>query len=63
LNRDDLKRLYQTINEKQVEYRDRILAGLTKLPEETEDAFTARKQKVYNAFVTSGLHPVRLTAS
>jgi hypothetical protein len=53
MKRDGLKRLYQIINSKQFEYRDKVLGNLFKVPPETDEEFSARKQKVYNAFVTS----------
>jgi len=53
VKRDELKRLYQIINAKQFEYRDRILGTLSKMASETDDDFDARRQKVHSAFVTS----------
>jgi hypothetical protein len=53
MKRDDLKRLYQIINNKQVEYRDKLLGNLFKVPPESDEGFAARKQKVHDAFVTS----------
>jgi len=53
IKREELKRLYGMIDSKQLEYRDKIVANLSKLPSETDQDFTARKQKVYGAFVTS----------
>lgn len=53
MKRDGLKRLYQLINERQKEYRDKILLALTKLPEESDTDFDTRKTRVTNAFVTS----------
>ncbi len=53
LQREDLKRLYKIINDKQIEFRERMMGILALQPEETEDAFNARKIKVFNAFVTS----------
>jgi hypothetical protein len=49
----DLKRLFQIINTKQFEFRDRIYPGLLQQSNETEADFAARQQRVYNAFVTS----------
>jgi hypothetical protein len=53
VKRDELKRLYQIINSKQLEYRNRMLATLVKTTSESDDEFEARKEKVHNAFVTS----------
>ena len=53
LKRDGLKRLYQIVNEKQKEYRDKVVGQLSQLPGETEPEFLARKQRVIDAFVTS----------
>jgi hypothetical protein len=53
MRRGDLKRLYKIINDKQLEYRDRIIDGLSQTPKETSDEFEARKVKVFNSFVTS----------
>lgn len=53
MKRDDLKRLYQIINNKQVEYRDKLLGNLFKVPPESDEGFAERKLKVHDAFVTS----------
>jgi hypothetical protein len=49
MRRGDLKRLYKIINDKQIEYRDRIVNSLSQMPQETADNFEARKIKVYEA--------------
>lgn len=53
LKRSDLKRLYQIVNNKQMEYRDRILSGLSAHTSETKEDFSARYNSVHDAFVTS----------
>ncbi|MGO9543206.1 MAG: hypothetical protein ACLPPF_00195 [Rhodomicrobium sp.] len=52
LPRDELKRLYQIIDRKQKELRDRVLAQLEQAAEETEESFAQRAENVRNAFVT-----------
>jgi hypothetical protein len=53
IKRDELKRLYQIIHAKQIEYRDKVVATLSRMPSESNDDFEGRKQKVHDAFVTS----------
>jgi hypothetical protein len=53
LNRGDLKRLYQMINDKQIEYGNRIISTLKKELQETDNDFALRKQKIQDAFITS----------
>jgi hypothetical protein len=53
MKRGDLKRLYQISNDKQIQYRDRLLGNLSKVPPESDEEFEARKKKVQDAFVTS----------
>ena len=51
--RGDLRRLYKLINDKQIEYRDKFMSVLQQQPNETLEAFEARKKRVYDSFVTS----------
>jgi hypothetical protein len=53
LKRGDLPRLYQIINEKQFEIRDRMLGLVVQQPNEPQADFQARRKKVSDAFVTS----------
>ena len=53
LRHDGLKRLYQIINEKQKEYRDKVLIRLSQTQEETPDQFREWKRSVKEAFGTS----------
>ncbi|MGO8952985.1 MAG: hypothetical protein ACLP1W_08665 [Rhodomicrobium sp.] len=53
LSRPELKRLYQIIDTKQKEYRDRALTALFLVQGETEEHFEARRAEAFNAFVTS----------
>jgi len=53
IKRDELKRLYQIIHAKQIEYRDKVVATLSRMPSESNDDFEGRKRKVHDAFVTS----------
>jgi hypothetical protein len=53
IKRDELKRLYQLIHSKQVEYRDKLLSSLSKTTSESDGEFAARRERVNNAFVTS----------
>jgi len=52
LSRPELKRLYQIIDTKQKEYRDRVLARQFQAKEETTEQFEARALRITNAFVT-----------
>ncbi|MGI0134319.1 MAG: hypothetical protein ACREBW_05120 [Candidatus Micrarchaeaceae archaeon] len=67
LRHDGLKRLYQIVNEKQKEYRDKVVSRLSQMQEETLDKFLERKRLVEEAFVTSvtitGTNGERLTAN
>jgi hypothetical protein len=51
--RDELRRLYQIVHSKQIEYRDKVMTALAKAPPESDQDFAARKQRVRDAFVTS----------
>jgi hypothetical protein len=53
MKRGDLKRLYQIINDKQVEYRYSLLGNLSKVPSESDEDFATRKKEVHDAFVTA----------
>lgn len=53
LQMDDLKRLYRILNEKQFEHRDRVMAKLSCLENETTEQFGERKNKVHNSFITT----------
>ncbi|WP_157379967.1 hypothetical protein [Burkholderia ubonensis] len=53
LRKGDLKLLYRILNEKQNEYRDKVISKLSQLPTESQADFEARKSNVRNAFVTS----------
>jgi hypothetical protein len=53
ITREDLKRLYKLINERQAEYREKIVAIQSQQSQETPEAFAARRRRVYNAHVTS----------
>lgn len=53
LEKGDLKKLYRIINEKQIEVRDRFMPVLAIQPNETQVDFDARKQRVFDVFVTS----------
>jgi hypothetical protein len=39
IKRDELKRLYQIIHAKQIEYRDKVVATLSRMPSESNDDF------------------------
>ena len=53
LKRDDLKKLYKIISQKQIEVRDRMMNVLAQQATETDEQFSERKNRVYNSFVTS----------
>jgi hypothetical protein len=53
MRRDDLKRLYTLINERQVEYGKIVLAALIQTHDETVEQFQQRRQRVSQAFVTT----------
>lgn len=53
LTRDDLVRLYQIIDERQIEQRDKMVARLSQLPTETPEDFRKRYDSVFSAFVTT----------
>jgi hypothetical protein len=53
LKRDGLKLLYRILNERQKEYRDKVLSRELQRSNETEQAFQQRKASAYNAFVVS----------
>lgn len=53
LKRDGLKRLYRILDERQREYRDKILRGLSQMPEESPEEFRLRRNRVSEAFVVS----------
>jgi hypothetical protein len=53
VKRDELKRLYQIIHSKQIEFRDKLLSKLIKMEAESDGEFASRRERVYNAFVTS----------
>lgn len=53
LRRDDLKKLYNIINQKQLEVRDRMMSAIVQQATEAPEQFEERKKRVYNAFVTS----------
>jgi hypothetical protein len=53
LKRDGLKFLYRVINERQKEYRGRVMAGLSQTQQESAEDFAKRKERVSDAFVTS----------
>lgn len=53
LKHDSLKLLYRILNERQKEYRDRILAVEPQRQNETDEAFRERKASASNAFVAS----------
>src|SRR5712691_10841559 len=53
LRSDDFKRLYRIINEKQIEYGERIIKGLFQTEEETLEQFQRRYALVKNAFITT----------
>lgn len=53
LSRDDLKLLYQILDEKQKEYRDKTMGLLSRMENESERVFEQRKKSVFEAFVTS----------
>ena len=52
LSHDALKRLYRIIDGKQQEFRDTVLASLSKAEEETLEQFDARKNNISKHFVT-----------
>lgn len=56
--RDDLKRLYRILNQKQVEHGERVIGRFFKTENETEGQFQERCTAARNAFVTT----VRVTA-
>jgi hypothetical protein len=49
----DLKRLFQIVNAKQFEYRDKFMATLFQMQGESDSDYAARRQRVFDAFVTS----------
>jgi hypothetical protein len=53
IHKGDLKKLYKIINDKQIEFRDRFMSVLALQPNETEEKFEARKNRVRDSFVTS----------
>lgn len=53
LPRDDLRRLYEIINERQVEYGKTVLAQLTCQPNESDEQFRERRARVERAFLTT----------
>jgi hypothetical protein len=53
LRGDDFKRLYRIINDKQIEYGERIVRGLFKREDETPEQFQLRYVTVKNAFITT----------
>ena len=53
MKQGDLRRLYQIVDTKQIEVRDKVLGSLSRTPSESEEDFSARKERVHNAFVTS----------
>src|SRR5689334_14042823 len=53
LRRDDLKRLYRIINDRQIAYRQTVLNQLSQLPNESSEQFEARRIRVGNAFTTT----------
>jgi hypothetical protein len=53
LKRDGLKLLYRILNERQKEYRDKILTIEPQRQNETDEAFRQRKASASNAFVVS----------
>jgi hypothetical protein len=53
LKRDGLKVLYRLLDERQSEYRGKVMSGLSQMTNETADAFRERRTKVFNAFVVS----------
>jgi hypothetical protein len=53
IKRDELRRLYQIVHSKQIEYRDKVMTALAKAPPESDQDFATRKQRVRDAFVTS----------
>jgi hypothetical protein len=59
VTRDDLKRLYRLINEKEIEHRDRVLPRLSRTEQESAEAFNARVTAVRDAFITT----VRITGA
>ena len=48
----DLKRLYQILNARQVELRERMVNILAQQPNETAETFAQRRIVVYNSYVT-----------
>jgi hypothetical protein len=50
---DDLVRIYNIINERQIEYGATVVALLYKLPDETPETFEARRQRVSRSFYTT----------
>jgi hypothetical protein len=53
LKPDDMEALYQIIDDRQIIYRDKIVAIQSQQPSETPDGFKQRQSRVYNAYVTS----------
>jgi len=49
----DLKRLYQLIEVRQTEIRNRLLGGMYQQDQESQDLFQARVDRVRNAFLTT----------
>jgi hypothetical protein len=50
---EDMKALYRLIDDRQVLYRDKIVAVQSQQPYETPQGFEERRKKVQNAYVTS----------
>ena len=55
LSRDDLKVLYRLINNKQMDYRDKLLSQLSQQQNETQEQCEQRRIRVSNAFITTVL--------
>src|SRR6266849_5094460 len=53
LRRDDLKRLYRIIDDRQIEHRDSILNVFAQQPSETPAQFQERRTRVANSFTTT----------
>lgn len=53
LQRDDLKRLYRIIHDRQLEHRDYVLNALVQQSNETSAEFQNRRTRVENAFTTT----------
>lgn len=52
LDLTDLRRLYQIVNARQIEVRDRMMAILAQQPGESPEEYASRRTRVFNAFVT-----------